>query len=104
MHLGGSSPLSDIIAYLYNNNSIFKFYKRGYSIIGNTLILHIIILGSSPSFSKAREAQLVEQNIEAIWVVSSSLISGNRRAGIGRQVPFRRVFFASSSLVVYTRV
>ncbi len=24
---------------------------------------------------KAREAQLVEQNIEAIWVISSSLIS-----------------------------
>lgn len=92
----------------YNNYLFIKTNKEkrggGYSIIGNTLILHIIILGSSPSFSKAREAQLVEQNIEAIWVISSSLISSNRCAEIGKQVPFRRVSFASSSLVIYTRV
>ena len=36
--------------------------KRGYSLIGKTAILHIVILGSSPSISiimknKAREAQ-----------------------------------------------
>ena len=37
----------------------------------------------------AREAQLVEQSIEAALVVSSSLILGNRYAGIGLQVPLR---------------
>jgi hypothetical protein len=37
--------------------------------------LHFVVSGSIPDISKAREAQLVEQNIEAIWVVSSSLIS-----------------------------
>ena len=37
--------------------------------------MHFVISGSIPDTSKAREAQLVEQNIEAIWVVSSSLIS-----------------------------
>ena len=37
--------------------------------------MHFVVSGSTPDTSKAREAQLVEQNIEAIWVVSSSLIS-----------------------------
>lgn len=37
--------------------------------------MHFVNSGSIPDISKAREAQLVEQNIEAIWVVSSSLIS-----------------------------
>ena len=37
--------------------------------------MHFVVSGSIPDVSKAREAQLVEQNIEAIWVVSSSLIS-----------------------------
>lgn len=46
---------------------------RGYSIIGNTLILHINIPGSNPGFSIAREAQLVEHNTEDIMVVSSNL-------------------------------
>jgi hypothetical protein len=47
---------------------------RGYSLIGKTTILHIVISGSTPDISKAREAQLVEQSIEAALVVSSSLI------------------------------
>ena len=58
-------------------------------------------------FIQAREAQLVEQNIEAIWVVSSSLISSNRCAEIGIQVPLRMEwfkYFASSILVIYIRV
>ena len=32
-------------------------YLRGYSLIGKTAILHIVILGSSPNISKARKAQ-----------------------------------------------
>lgn len=63
-----------------------------------------IIYIYNTNFIKAREAQLVEQNIEAIWVVSSSLISSNRCAEIGKQMPFRWVIYASSSLVVYKRV
>ena len=51
-------------------------YNRGYSLIGKTTILHIVISGSSPDVSnfyvlktyiiKAWEAQLVERNIEAV--------------------------------------
>jgi hypothetical protein len=69
--------------------------------------LHFVNSGSIPDTSKAREAQLVEQNIEAIWVVSSSLISSiikNRCAGIGIQVSLRMKWFkylASSTLVIY---
>lgn len=67
--------------------------------------MHFVVSGSSPDISKAREAQLVEQNIEAIWVVSSSLISSiNRCAGIGIQVLLRIKWFkylASSTLVIY---
>lgn len=51
--------------------------------------LHFVDSGSIPDTSKAREAQLVEQNIEAIWVVSSSLTSSNRCAGKGLQVSLR---------------
>jgi hypothetical protein len=51
--------------------------KRGYSLIGKTAILHIVNSGSIPGIStQAREAQLVEQNLEAILVVSSSLTTG----------------------------
>ena len=47
---------------------------RGYGLTGKTIISHVIFLGSIPSFSNdiyiyiitAREAQLVEQNTEAI--------------------------------------
>lgn len=40
--------------------------------------MHFVVSGSIPDASKAREAQLAEQNIEAIWVISSSLISSIR--------------------------
>ncbi len=67
--------------------------------------MHFVDSGSTPGTSKACEAQLVEQNIEAIWVVSSSLIASiNRCAGIGIQVPLRMEWFkylASSTLVIY---
>lgn len=65
--------------------------------------MHFVISGSIPDTSKAREAQLVEQNIEAIWVVSSSLISSiiNGCAGIGIQVSLRMKYHASSTLVIY---
>jgi hypothetical protein len=68
-----SSRFSDIINFFY-------IIKRGYCIIGNTVTLQVINSGSIPDISKfcAREAQLVEQNIEAIWVVSSSLTSSNK--------------------------
>jgi hypothetical protein len=41
---------------------------RGYSLIGRTVILHIINLGSTPNLSikKAQEAQLVERNSEDV--------------------------------------
>ena len=48
--------------------------------------------GSIPDNSRAREAQLVEQSIEAILVVSSSLAMSNGCAEIGKQVPFRQVY------------
>ena len=48
----------------FSNNIYFKF--RGYSLIGRTMTLHVMDLGSSPSISKAREAQLVERDIEAV--------------------------------------
>lgn len=46
--------------------------KREYSLIGKTVILHIINLGSSPNVSikyfllLAQEAQLVERNSEDV--------------------------------------
>jgi hypothetical protein len=56
-----SSRFSDM--YLCKN-------LRGYSLIGKTAILHIVILGSNPNISinffLVREAQLVERNIEAV--------------------------------------
>jgi hypothetical protein len=60
---------------------ILFFTLGGYGLIGKTVTLQVINLGSIPSISmyynKAREAQLAEQNTEAILVVSSSLTSGN---------------------------
>lgn len=49
---------------------------RGYNLIGRIAILHIVSSGSSPDTSIAREAQLVEQNLEAVLVVSSTLTMG----------------------------
>jgi hypothetical protein len=64
--------------------------KRGYSLNGKTVTLHVTILGSIPNISKAREAQLVERNIEAILVISSSLISSIKGDGeIGKHWQFR---------------
>jgi hypothetical protein len=40
--------------------------KRGYSLIGKTMNLHFIHLGSSPDISIAWEAQLVERNTEDV--------------------------------------
>ena len=51
--------------------------------------LHFVDSGSIPDTSKAREAQLVEQNIEDIWVVSSSLITGIWMCWNGQQVSLR---------------
>ena len=39
---------------------------RGHSLIGKTTELQSVNLGSRPDISKAREAQLVERNIEAV--------------------------------------
>ena len=46
---------------------------RGYSLIGKTTILHIVISGSLPDISNALEAQLAEQGFEGALVVSSNL-------------------------------
>lgn len=48
--------------------------QRGYSLIGKTAILHIVVSGSSPDISNAQITQLVECNIEAIFVTSSNLV------------------------------
>jgi hypothetical protein len=57
---------------------------RGYSLVGKTAILHIVILGSIPNISKkylglsiAQVAQLVERIIEADYVGGSSPSLGN---------------------------
>jgi ferric iron reductase protein FhuF len=63
-------------------------FYRGYSLIGKTAILHIVISGSSPDNSTLIKVNIwflfafeklnpVEQNIEAVFVISSNLISSN---------------------------
>ena len=66
-------------------------YKRGYSLTGKTMILRIIILGSSPGISnkkwcRAQVTQLVEYNIEAISVISSNLI-------LSRLLRYNKIYF-----------
>lgn len=49
-------------------------HTRGYSLNGKTAMLHIVDSGSTPDISKAQITQLVECNIEAIFVTSSNLV------------------------------
>lgn len=67
LSLEGSSPSLD---------------NRGHNLNGRMLMLHIRNLGSIPSVSNnACEAQLVEQNVEGVLVVSSNLTASNYLRG-----------------------
>ena len=68
--------------YLFNINIrlILLAYIRGYSLIGKTTVLHIVVSGSLPDISKIYffllgKLNTVERDIEAVQVISSNLMS-----------------------------